>query len=57
MKKIKEARSESTKEQMLLLFELEKEIGEDRVNRGNKNDKTFAWRIYKSFETMYSWIS
>ena len=35
MKKVKEAREESTKERMLLSFELGKEIGEDRVNREN----------------------
>jgi len=29
LKKIKEAREESTKDRMLFLFELEKEMGED----------------------------
>ena len=42
MKKVKEVKEESTKEQMLLLFELGKEMGEDRVNGGNKNDKTLT---------------
>ena len=57
MKKVKEAREESTKERMLLSFELGKEIGEDRVNRENKYDKTLTQRIYKSFETTYPWMS
>ena len=34
LKKIKEVRGESIQERVLLLFELEKEMGEDRVNRG-----------------------
>ena len=54
IKKVKEAREESTKERMLLFFELGKEMGKDRVNGGNKFDKTLARRIYKSFKTTYS---
>jgi len=42
MKKVKEAREESTKERMLLSFELGKEIGENRINEGNKHNKTLA---------------
>jgi len=42
LKKVKEAREKSTKKRMLLSFELEKEIGEDRVNGGKKYDKTLA---------------
>ena len=42
MKKVREAREKSTKERMLLLFELEKEMREDRMNGGNKYDKTLA---------------
>jgi len=53
LKKVKKAREKSTKERMLLSFELEKEIGEDRVNRRKKYDKTLTQRIYKSFETTY----
>ncbi len=57
LKKVKEAREKSTKKRMLLSFELEKEIGEDRVNGGKKYDKTLAWKIYKNFEIMYPWMS
>ena len=57
LKKAKKARKKLTKERMLLFFELGKEMGEDRVNGGNKYDKTLARRIYKSFETMYPWMS
>ena len=42
MKKVKEAREESSKEKMLLLFELGKEIGEDRMKRESKYDKTLT---------------
>ena len=42
LKKVKEIREESTKERMLLSFELGKEIKEDRVNGRNKYDKTLA---------------
>ncbi len=40
MKKVKKAREESLRERMLLLFELGKEMGEDRTKGGNKYDKT-----------------
>ena len=42
MKKIKEAREELSKDRMLLLFELEKEIEEDRMKGGSKYDKTLT---------------
>ena len=56
IKKVKKAREESTKERMLLSFELGKEMGEDRAKGGNKHDKTLAQRIYKNFETTYPWM-
>ncbi len=42
MKKVKEAREESTKERILLSFELGKKMEEDRINRGNKYDKSLT---------------
>ena len=45
MKKVKEAREESSKEKMLLLFELGKEMGEDRMKGKSKYNKTLARRI------------
>ena len=42
MKNLKEAREESSKERMLLLFELGKEMGEDRVNGRNKFNKVLV---------------
>jgi len=56
LKKVKEAKEESIKERMLLSFELEKEMGEERINRGNKYDKFLARKIYKSFTAMYPWM-
>ena len=53
IKKVKEAREESSKERMLLLFELGKEMEEDRMKGGNKYNKTLAQKIYKSFAAMY----
>ena len=53
LKKVKEAREKLTKDKMLLLFELGKEMGEDYTKRRNKFDKTLAQRIYKSFVIMY----
>ncbi len=38
---------------MLLLFELGKEMEEDRMKGGNKYNKTLAQKIYKSFAAMY----
>ncbi len=42
IKKVKEAKEESSKERMLLLFELGKEIGEDKTKGESKYDKTLA---------------
>ncbi len=56
MKKVREAKDELTKKRIMLLFELGKEMGDNRTNKRNKYDKTLARRIYKSFEAMYSWM-
>src|SRR6266542_1645273 len=55
-KKIKKIGEKSTEEKMLLLFELGKELGEEYTLGGNKNYKTIAQRIYKSFGKSYPWI-
>ncbi len=57
MKKVKEAREELLKERILLLFELGKEIEEDRTKGGSKYNKTLARKIYKSFAVTYPWMS
>ncbi len=41
-KKIKKAKEESTEDKMLLFFELEKELGDERIPGGNKNYKVIA---------------
>jgi len=38
---------------MLLFFELGKELGDDHMGRGDKNDRVLARRLYKSFEKSY----
>jgi len=42
LKKVQRARGELTKIRMLLLFELEKELDEDIVKKGQKYDKILA---------------
>ena len=46
----------STKKKMLLLFELGKELDNEYSYGRNKNLKTQAWWIYKSFEQLYFWM-
>ncbi len=41
LRKVKKAREESTKERMLLLLELGKEMDEDNVKKGNRYDKIY----------------
>ena len=41
---------------MLLLLEFSKEMGEDKVKKGNKYDTTTIWRLYKSFKKIYPWM-
>ncbi len=53
-KKIKKTKEESTEEKMLLFFELEKELEDDSMGRGDKNERMLAQRLYKSFEKSYS---
>src|SRR6266542_1959843 len=43
-------------DRFILLFELGKELGDDKICVGEKNDKLCARRVYKSFEKSYPWI-
>ena len=52
-KKIKKAKEESTEEKILLFFDLGKELGEEYTQGNNKNYKTIARRLYKSFRKSY----
>ncbi len=56
LKKLKKAKGELTEDRLILFFELEKELGEDKVALGEKNDRAYARRVYKSFEKSYPWI-
>src|SRR6266540_3792931 len=55
-KKLKKAKGELMSKRILLFFELGKELGEENVNVGEKNDRLCARRVYKSFEKSYPWI-
>ena len=56
LKKLKKAKEELTEDKMILFFELEKELKEDKISIGEKNDRLCAQRVYKSFEKSYLWI-
>ncbi len=55
-KKLRKAKGELIGERILLFFELGKELGEEKVKIGEKNDRLCARRVYKSFEKSYPWI-
>ena len=55
-KKLRKAKGELIGERILLFFELGKELEEEKVNIGEKNDRLCARRVYKSFEKSYPWI-
>src|SRR6266542_2796348 len=55
-KKLRKAKGELISERILLFFELGKELGEEKVNIGEKNERLCARRVYKSFEKSYPWI-
>src|SRR6266542_1812577 len=55
-KKLKKARGEVMEDRIILLFELGKELGNDRTCVGEKNDRLCARRVYTSFEKSYPWI-
>ena len=56
LKKLKRSKGELIGDRLLLFFELGKELGEEKVNLGEKNDRLCARRVYKSFEKSYPWI-
>src|SRR6266498_1125645 len=55
-KKLKKAKGELIEDRIILFFELGKELGEDKIYVGEKNDRLCARRVYKSFEKSYPWI-
>src|SRR6266542_3518415 len=55
-KKLKKAKGELLEDRIVLFFELEKELGNDKIYVGEKNDRLCARRVYKSFEKSYPWI-
>ncbi len=55
-KKLRKAKGELMEERIILFFELGKELGEDNIYVGEKNDRLYARRVYKSFEKSYPWI-
>ncbi len=56
LKKLKRSKGELIGDRLILFFELGKELGEEKVNLGEKNDRLCARRVYKSFEKSYPWI-
>src|SRR6266542_1368870 len=56
VKKLKKAKGELLEERIILFFELGKELGDDHIHIGEKNDRLCARRVYKSFEKSYPWI-
>src|SRR6266498_756742 len=55
-KKLKRAKGELLEDRIILFFELGKELGDDKICVGEKNDRLCARRVYKSFENSYPWI-
>src|SRR6266542_384257 len=55
-KKLKKAKGELLKDRIILFFELGKELEDDKIYVGEKNDRLCARRVYKSFEKSYPWI-
>src|SRR6266498_1441197 len=55
-KKLKKAKGELIEDRIILFFELGKELGDDNIYVGEKNDRLCARRVYKSFEKSYPWI-
>src|SRR6266540_5635873 len=55
-KKLKKAKGELIEDRIILFFELGKELGEDNIHVGEKNDRVCARRVYKYFEKSYPWI-
>ncbi len=56
IKKLKKAKGELLEDRLIIFFELGKELGDDNIHVGEKNDRLCARRVYKSFEKSYPWI-
>src|SRR6266511_3516123 len=56
LKKLKRAKGELLEDRIILFFELGKELGDEKVYVGEKNDRLCARRVYKSFEKSYPWM-
>ncbi len=56
LKKLKRAKGELIEVRIILFFELGKELEDEKVYVGEKNDRLCARRVYKSFEKSYPWI-
>src|SRR6266498_1228966 len=52
-KKLRKAKGELLEDRIILFFELGKELGEEKIDVGEKNDRLCARRVYKSFEKSY----
>src|SRR6266540_3831320 len=52
-KKLRRAKGELIEDRIILFFELGKELGNDKIYVGEKNDRLCARRVYKSFEKSY----
>src|SRR6266542_2255349 len=55
-KKLKKTKGELLEDRIILFFELEKELEDDKIYVGEKNDRLCAQRVYKRFEKSYPWI-
>src|SRR6266545_5983485 len=53
LKKLKRLKGELLGDKLVLFFELGKELGDEKVKEGDKNDRLCARRVYKSFEKTY----
>ena len=56
LKKLRRAKGELLEDRIILFFELGKELGDDKIYVGEKNDRLCARRVYKSFEKSYPWM-
>ncbi len=56
LKKLKRSKGELLGDKLVLFFELGKELGDEKIKDGDKNDRLCARRVYKSFEKSYPWI-
>src|SRR6266542_4099027 len=52
-KKLRRTKGEVLEDRIILFFELGKELGDDNIYVGEKNDRLCARRVYKSFEKSY----